>query len=144
MPEGFATITAHLTEPDGSSCTRCLLLADTPALRSQGLMGVTSLGGYDGMAFRYADPVLSRFWMKDTLIPLDIAFYARQEGDGLTRLARFEMEPCAAESCPTTGPDEPFVLAVETERGRAEALGFTSTARLELIGDLPCGASVEG
>ena len=35
VPEGFATITAHLTEPDGSSCTRCLLLADTPALRAQ-------------------------------------------------------------------------------------------------------------
>ncbi|MBU1865372.1 MAG: DUF192 domain-containing protein, partial [Actinobacteria bacterium] len=50
-------------------------VADTPALRSRGLMGVTDLGSVRGMLFLWPNDTAGGFWMKDTLIPLDIAFF---------------------------------------------------------------------
>ena len=88
-------------------------IADTPDERSEGLSNRTSLPEDAGMAFVWDEPVEARFWMKDTLIPLQIAFWGR---DGAI-LAMFEMEPCPAEPCPTYGPDEPFVGAVEANSG---------------------------
>ena len=66
---GFEVITAHL----GDRSLR-LALADTPLLRSRGLMGVTSLGDLDGMLFSWDTAVQVSFWMKNTLIPLDILY----------------------------------------------------------------------
>lgn len=132
-PTGFAATTARLTEPDGSVCERCLLLASTIAEHQRGLMGVTSLGGYDGMAFEYAAPSRAAYWMKDTVLPLSIAFYA-PTGD---RVGAFAMDPCAADPCPSTGPADPFTVAVEVAQGRLDELGFTASARLELL-HLPC------
>lgn len=91
-------------------------VADEPAERSRGLMGVTDLGDLDGMLFAWDDDVTSGFWMKDTLIPLDIAFFA---ADGvLVDLLR--MEQCPADPCPVYHPAGPYRYAVETEVGRWE------------------------
>lgn len=49
-------------------------IADTPAKRSQGLMGRESLPDLAGMLFVWPEDTASGFWMKDTLIPLSIAF----------------------------------------------------------------------
>ena len=50
-------------------------IADTPAERAQGLMNRTSLPSLAGMLFIYQSPDASaRFWMKNTLIPLDMVF----------------------------------------------------------------------
>ena len=46
------------------------LLAATEAQREQGLMHVTSLGGADGMLFRFGREQRTSFWMKDTVLPL--------------------------------------------------------------------------
>lgn len=135
-PSGFGTVQVRLTEPDGSTCERCLLLADDPDLRSRGLMGVTTLGGYDGMLFRYAEPTRTSFWMKDTVLPLTIRFY----DEGGLPIAAFDMAPCDADPCPSYGPDLPFTVAVEVEQGWAEALGFTPTAVLEVLAE-PCPAA---
>lgn len=40
----------------------------------EGLMYVTSLPDYQGMLFIFQIPQSANFWMKDTLIPLDIIF----------------------------------------------------------------------
>lgn len=133
VPVGFDTTVVRLTEPDGSTCERCLLVAATREERSLGLMGVTDLGGHDGMIFRYDSPVASAFWMKNTVLPLSIAFY---DASGEV-LETFAMDPCTADPCPTFGPTTPFLDAVEVEQGRLEELGFTATARLEIL-DLPC------
>ncbi|MFH1223651.1 MAG: DUF192 domain-containing protein [Pseudomonadota bacterium] len=47
--------------------------------QTKGLMGVNDLGDGEGMIFVYDDPEQLSFWMKNTLIPLDIAFI---EADG--------------------------------------------------------------
>jgi uncharacterized membrane protein (UPF0127 family) len=89
-------------------------VADTPELRAQGLMGVTDLGGLDGMVFLLPEPATTRFWMKDTVIPLDIAFFAT---DG-SLLGVLTMEPCTSDTCPKYGVDQPWQWAIEVPSGR--------------------------
>ena len=59
-------------------------------------MQVTDLGGLDGMAFRYDSPHTTSFTMRNTVMPLSIAFFG---ADG-AYLDGFDMEPCVAEPCP--------------------------------------------
>jgi hypothetical protein len=50
-------------------------IADTPSLRSQGLMGRKELPEGTGMLFIFEDSKQLSFWMKDTEIALSIAFF---------------------------------------------------------------------
>lgn len=47
-------------------------VADTPALREQGLSGRRSLKDNEGMLFIFDAPVRPGFWMKEMLFPIDI------------------------------------------------------------------------
>ena len=49
-------------------------IADTDARQEQGLMFVRSLPTDQGMLFPMAEPHILNFWMKNTLIPLDLLF----------------------------------------------------------------------
>jgi uncharacterized protein len=49
-------------------------LARTPAEQAQGLMFRTGLSDVEGMLFPFDEPRIASFWMKNTLIPLDIIF----------------------------------------------------------------------
>jgi len=51
-----------------------LEIVDTPATREQGLMGRTKLATNSGMLFSFDGSQVRSFWMKDTLISLDIIF----------------------------------------------------------------------
>lgn len=88
-------------------------LADTPDRRSRGLMGITDLGDLDGMVFVLSEPAMTRFWMKGTLIALDVAFFAT---DG-SLLGVETMEPCTEDPCPTYGADQPWQWAIEVPAG---------------------------
>ena len=100
-------------------------IADTPALRGRGLMGVTELIGVDGMLFvfveeTYTDPVQVGFFMLNTLIPLDI-WYFDYDGKLVDMLT---MEPCQTEPCRTYFASDPFHYALETEVGRIDPAGI--------------------
>jgi uncharacterized membrane protein (UPF0127 family) len=84
-------------------------IASDDATRERGLMGVTDLGSDDGMAFVWDSPTDATFWMKDTLIPLSIAFVGQ---DGRVISIR-EMTPCTADPCETYGADAPYTTALE-------------------------------
>ena len=98
-------------------------------------MGVTDLGGADGMAFVYDVASNGSFWMRDTPMPLSIAFFAP---DGAF-LSATEMTPCL------TGPDAgcarypaggPFTAAIELPAGQVDALGIGPGSRLDVGGRL--------
>lgn len=93
-------------------------LAATPQERAQGLMFVTDLGDVDGMLFVFDRESSGGFWMKDTLIPLDIAFF-RADGTVVDVLS---MVPCEEDPCPVYTPVGPYFYALETVPGRFDDL----------------------
>jgi len=100
-----------------------LAIADNPSLRQQGLQGVTDLGDLDGMLFFWrhdGDP----FWMKDTLIPLDIVWF---NPDGAYK-DRASMVPCTEDPCPTYAPDDlDFRFAIEAPPGTLDWITESTT-----------------
>ena len=90
-------------------------VADTGAARRQGLMAVTDLLDLDGMLFVWSSDTGGSFWMRDTVIPLDIAFFAV---DG-TLINTFPMEPCdLGADCPIYESGGEYRYALETDQGR--------------------------
>lgn len=102
-------------------------LADTPALRQQGLMERTALKPDHGMLFVYPSERPRSFWMKNTPLPLSIAFLDTQ--GRIVRLA--DMAPYDETSTPSRYP---AMYALEMEQGWFARMGVASGDRVE---DLP-------
>jgi uncharacterized membrane protein (UPF0127 family) len=98
-------------------------VADDPAERSRGLMGVEDLGSLRGMLFVFAEDSTAAFWMKDTPLALDIAFFA---ADG-SLVGRFDMEPCPEGDCLAYRPGGTYRFALEVPAG-----GFSDVGELRL------------
>jgi uncharacterized membrane protein (UPF0127 family) len=88
-------------------------VADSPAERERGLMNRTSLPRDQGMVFVWGSDHTGAFWMKDTRIPLSIAFYG---ADGRV-LKIFDMVPCRRDPCPLYDPEVAYRGALEVNRG---------------------------
>jgi uncharacterized membrane protein (UPF0127 family) len=132
QPEGFTTIRALITEPDGEVCEVCLWLADDPDERGRGLMGVTDLGDAVGMAFRFDAATAGSFYMFQTPSPLSIAWFAP---DG-SYVGSADMDPCLdtpAGDCPLYSPGAEYDLAIEVFAGSLEPLGLVEGSSVELI-----------
>jgi len=94
-------------------------IAETPDHRSLGLMNRRSLAPNAGMVFLFDRPENGSFWMKNTLIPLSIAFY-----NGKGKILRIlDMEPCRKDPCPLYSPDVIYAGALEVNRGAFRRLG---------------------
>ena len=124
---GFDRGTATVASPSGAK--RVVLqveIARTRAQREQGLMGRRSLGAKAGMVFLYPEPHRGSFWMKDTLIPLDIAFY-----DGRGRILRvLTMQPCRRDPCTLYDPNVAFRGALEVRAGSFRRWGVRAGDRI--------------
>lgn len=95
---------------DSTVSTLQIELANTDVKRAQGLSGRTSLPPESGMLFDFGKDVETPFWMKDTTIPLSIAFI---DANGRV-LAVKEMKPL--DPNPVT-PGARYRYAVEANRG---------------------------
>jgi uncharacterized membrane protein (UPF0127 family) len=113
---------------DGNGGVLYVDVAETPQARQKGLMGVEMLPADEGMAFVFDEPANSTFWMKDTLIPLSIAFV---DESGRVIGVR-DMQPCKVDPCPTYGIEEPYVLAIEANLGWFEEAGIEVGDHAEL------------
>jgi uncharacterized membrane protein (UPF0127 family) len=85
-------------------------IADQEPQRMQGLMFRKKLGTNDGMVFVFEEPGYHSMWMKNTLIPLSVAFI---DGEGRI-LNILDMEPQTLEAHAAAGP---AVYAIETNKG---------------------------
>jgi len=103
-------------------------VADNGASQEKGLMGVRHLGADQGEAFVFASATSAGFWMKDTLIPLDIAFV---DSRGAVVDVQ-QMVPCAADPCTVYYAAQPYVLAVETAAGVLTRAGVKPADTLQL------------
>ena len=68
-------VTSAVIQTDDGTTRLTVEAADTDSEREHGLMDRTSLGADDGMVFLFDAASSGSFWMKDTLIPLSIAFW---------------------------------------------------------------------
>lgn len=103
--------------------TLTLAIADNPSLRAQGLMEVTDLEDLDGMLFFWRHDG-DAFWMKNTVIPLDIVWFNE---DG-TYKDRASMVPCTEDPCPRYSPDDlEFRYAIEADPGTLDYITESST-----------------
>jgi uncharacterized membrane protein (UPF0127 family) len=122
---------AALVRFSGTEDTLTVRIADSGDEQRQGLMGVESLGEDQGMAFVYDAPTSGSFWMKDTLIPLSIAFV-----DGERIVAIEEMTPCERDPCPTwDSGGAAYTLAIEANAGwfAEQGIAVGDRATLERI-----------
>lgn len=126
--------TATLTVSSGDVSRRLLVeVARTDQQRSFGLMQRPSLPDTSGMIFLYdtPQPAGSGFWMFQTRVPLDIAFF---DSTG-TVLAVLQMAPCDSpypDVCRTYSPGVPYTGALEVNRGWFAANGLGTGARIDL------------
>lgn len=127
--EGFDVSEIGFTNGD-ERITMPVLVADDPSLRSIGLMHRTELPGDAGMLFEFDAPTAGAFWMKNTLLPLSIAFVGQ---DGTVQQV-LDMEPCTADPCPRYAPADPYVRAVEANQGYFAAHDITAGWSLEVGG----------
>ncbi len=111
-------------------------IADTAASRAQGLMYRESLAPEAGMLFIYETPRRAEFWMKNTLIPLDIIF-----ADAQGRVTVVHENAVPGDETPIPGGDN-VLYVLEINGGLAKKAGIVpgSEMRHPLIraGAWPC------
>ena len=118
-------------ETDAGDVVVQVEVADTEAERERGLMGRRDLPADSGMAFVFPADTTTSFWMKDTLIPLSIAFY-----DNAGRIVRIlDMQPCRADPCPLYDPRGAYRGALEVNLGAFRRWGVQVGDRLRVIGN---------
>jgi len=85
----------------------------------------------------YDEDSQGSFWMRNTILPLSIAYV---DADGEV-VSTADMEPCPAGTtdCPTYPPGGPYRMALEVPQGQLPDLGVASGSRLALGAD--CGST---
>lgn len=85
--------------------------ATTQTQRENGLMGVKQLGANQGMLFIFNDsPQIRTFWMKNTLIPLDMLFIS--QGKQILSI-QHDAQPCTSDPCPIYSSNFPAQYVLE-------------------------------
>jgi uncharacterized protein len=102
-------------------------IADDPAEQTRGLMERTALGEDRGMLFVYPDERVLSFWMKNTLIPLSIAYIA---SDG--RIVDLQDMKPLDDDPPHYVSAEPARYALEVNKGYFEKHGIKVGDRADL------------
>jgi uncharacterized membrane protein (UPF0127 family) len=78
--------------------TFAVTIANTQQERTTGLMNVSKLASDKGMLFEFQNSAPRSFWMKNTLIPLDIIFV--DENQKIIFIHQ-NVQPCKIQDCPS-------------------------------------------
>ncbi len=102
-----------------NDATLKLEVADTDYLRSKGLMYREELEEDRGMLFIFDDLVKNGFWMKNTLIPLDMIFI---DPEGKIVEIFENVPPCKVTNCESYTPEKMYKYVIELNGGSSEEL----------------------
>lgn len=125
----FKKGTVVLLTASGRRVTLQVEVADTPEARARGLMLRTGLPDTAGMLFVFEEEQRWGFWMKNTLIPLSIAFIDR-------RWRIVDIQDMAVAPSPQDGPfaiyeaKAPALYALEVRQGLFAQRGIPVGARV--------------
>ena len=110
-----------------------LEVARTSQEQSTGLMYRTDLAKDRGMLFVFSPPRPVSFWMKNTLIPLDMVFMS----NGVVKYIGKQILPCTVNPCPGYGPGSKTEIdeVLELRAGRAAELQLKVGDRLKIRHD---------
>lgn len=95
-------------------------LAKREKHHAYGLMNRESLPHDRGMLFVFFTDEVRHFWMKNTLIPLDIIYI---NSDGVVETI-VKASPCLKDPCPSFSSKKPIRYVLELNQGESEQLGI--------------------
>ena len=126
LAAALATVTVHAPKANLT-----LEVARTEAQREHGLMNRTSLAPHAGMIFVFPGDGPIDFWMKDTLIPLDMVFIG---ADGTVRKIYHRVPVLAPGTADVKIPLEAGTAqyVIELAAGDAEVEGLSDGVKLDL------------
>jgi uncharacterized membrane protein (UPF0127 family) len=108
-------------------------LATNDASRERGLMMRTTLAPDRGMLFVFTQANPQAFWMKNTLIPLDILYF----GSDLRLVSmQLNVPPCKADPCPIYPSNLPARYVLELAAGTAHRIGAQVGDALKVEADI--------
>ena len=125
----------QVTFPDGTRVS--VEIAATEAARERGLMFRQHLAPSDAMVFVFEEVGIYPFWMKNTLIPLDMIWV--DPGLRVVHVAH-SVPPCRADPCPDYDPPQApagnarYVVEVVAGFARAHGVKAGDVLRFEGIG----------
>ncbi len=127
LPEGcpVATTTVTVRNEAGTGVALTVEIADTPGTRARGLMFRESLPELAGMLFVFPSETTAGFWMRDTPIPLDIAYLA-SDGEVL------EIREGVPFNLTILSPAQPYRFTLEVNGGWFARHGLGVGDRVEL------------
>ena len=105
-------------------------VADTNQKRALGLMYRENLAKNSGMLFIFKDEGIHSFWMKNTLLPLDILWISKQ---GKIVHIEENVPTCDSLICPSYTPDEDSLYALELNAGWVGANDVTVGDKVQFI-----------
>ena len=99
------------------------------AERTRGLQFRESMSKDSGMLFIFPESRRHSFWMKDTLISLDIIWL--DQGQSIVHIA-YNVPPCPPNTlCPSYIPPSSALYVLEVNAGIAEEFGYDEGIRLD-------------
>jgi hypothetical protein len=104
-------------------------LARTSAEQQTGLMNRESMPENHGMLFIFEENGPKTFWMKNTLIPLDMLFL---DEDMAVVEIKANVPPCKADPCATYPSEKSAKYVLELNAGSAEKNGIQVGAKANL------------
>jgi uncharacterized protein len=124
-PAGLDQVALTITATNGKKHQFTVEVARSAGEQELGLMNRETLAPDRGMIFPYDPPQAASFWMKNTLIPLDMVFI---RADGTIARIEANTAPLSLDPVPS---GEPIGAVLELAGGRAAELGITAGAKVD-------------
>ena len=106
-----------------------LEIASTSLEKSIGLMHRTHLNKNTGMIFIFKDEKPQSFWMKNTLIPLDLIFI---DSNNQIVDIKHSFQPCKSEPCESYTSSKPAIYVLEINGGLAKEMEIKTGQKVKI------------